>query len=381
MLCPHIIGGVGEGKHFLFRTGAKWVKFVHGFEASRPPSDPTEPDWPADTKMVGRYVYPGEFLPIDVFNRGEDPVQAAEYYYRSYLREHVIENPRIKYWETSNEPGMGTWNGDGIRVLDYMRTLAAFNRRMVELLAADNRRAVIGNFSVGVPDLPEHDRLHVWREFYPALKAAHEAGGYLGLHEYSNGLTEWDTWLQYRYRWALKYLDEAGLSGLRILITEFGADNLPGDGKPWRQMFDGDPTRYADFLSAYIARVQNDYPRVEAAFLFTFGAKDLWHEHNVDDVGFTDAWLARRPSSPEEKPPIVQPKPSDGATHVVSGAQMLNVRLFPWIGSELPPIMDRLPGGTRVKQYGTEFALGAYRWICISPSGNRWVRGDYLKRA
>ena len=51
----------------------------------------------------------------------------------------------------------------------------------IKILHENNRKACIGNFAVGNPDLKED----IISAFYPAIDAALEYNGILGLHEYS----------------------------------------------------------------------------------------------------------------------------------------------------------------------------------------------------
>jgi len=62
-----------------------------------------------------------------------------------------------------------------------MKWYAKFEKKRVELLAANDRKACIGNFSTGMPPA-ERD---IWEAFYPAIDAAISNGGVLGLHEHS----------------------------------------------------------------------------------------------------------------------------------------------------------------------------------------------------
>lgn len=308
MLSPHIIGGRGDGADFVKRTGAKWAKLVFGFDEAGKPGN-----FPEGTKFVGRATGTDMVKPIDAVREGSDPVKFAEEFYAAQVRPHLIANPKIMYWESGNEPVVGS-GADGTSALTAMRWLAAFDKRFVQLCAADGRKAVIGNFSVGVPDLPEFDRFFLWREYLPALQEAMLNGAYLGLHEYTNNNPAWDTWLQYRHTWVLSFLDKMNLQKLRILITEAGTDSLPGGGRPWKDMFGGDVDAYATCMAGYVGRTQQNYPRVEAVFIFTYGDADGWRDHNLDGSGFTDAWLKVRPAPPIEIPP--PPPPVNKATGI-----------------------------------------------------------------
>lgn len=384
MLSAHTLDGMGDGLDFTIRTDSRWIKLANNLGDSERRDVSGNYQIPNSVNILGRWVMADEFEPIRCVQDGADPVAIANGVYDSIVREKVLSHPRISYWEVCNEPVTGSWKNDGLNTIKYMQALNRYCLQMATRLVADGKKPVIGNFSVGTPDLPEHDRLIIWKEFYPALKYTMDVGGRLGLHEYTNGVATWETWLQLRYKWVLRYLDSAGLSALRILVTESGTDYLP-DGGPWREMF-SDVDAYARVMSDYISKCQADYPRVEAVFLFTFGGASGWPKHNVDGVGFTDAWLRVRPVFRPSPIPVivpvvapVTPVPSDGATHVVN-ADVLNIRMFPWTGNVVPPVVSRFSRGQRVTQYGPDFVVGNSRWVCVSPNGNLWVSGAYLKR-
>jgi hypothetical protein len=146
----------------------------------------------------------------------------------------------VDAWEGYNEPVPGSE--------DEMRRLADIEAERVRLLAQDGLRAVVGNFGTGQPPL------EWWPAFRPALEAAREHDGYLGLHEYS-APTMWyhsdapplqfdgdrghEGWLTLRYRKVYRqYLEPWGLR-LPLLITECGVDGLVNDrpgppGRGWK---------------------------------------------------------------------------------------------------------------------------------------------------
>jgi hypothetical protein len=108
----------------------------------------------------------------------------------------------------------------------------------VRLLASAGRKACIGSFSVGNPDLP------LWPHFYPAIDAALAHGGILGLHEYGTPMQQyWDEgagegWLCGRYRKVYRqYLLPSGRP-IPLAVTETGVDVVPPVG--WKNHFTGD---------------------------------------------------------------------------------------------------------------------------------------------
>ena len=145
-------------------------------------------------------------------------------------------------WEAYNEPVPGN--------PDEMKRLAEFEAERTRLLAERGLRSVVGNFGVGQPPL------EWWEYFFPALQAAKQYNGWLGLHEYSAptmyygstsegegrypGISPQDSgWLTLRYRKVYNdILLPAGL-GLPLVMTELGIDGLvtnrpgPPDALGW----------------------------------------------------------------------------------------------------------------------------------------------------
>jgi hypothetical protein len=182
---------------------------------------------------------------------------------------------------------------------DEMKRLAEFEAERTRLLGQAGIRSCIGNFATGQP------ALELWPDFFPALQAAREYNGYLGLHEYSapymwfgsgsfqlqEGVNEGDEgWLTLRYRKVYrKYIQPAGLE-LPLLITETGIDgqvgNRPGPGGLGWQDFQGfwkgegmvrttAPGFYVEQLAWYDAELQQD-DYVKGASIFALAAPSGW---------------------------------------------------------------------------------------------------------
>ena len=174
------------------------------------------------TKIIGRAYLATQ--PMD----GDPVLRAWEWWNR--MRSLILQYPQIDYWEGYNEPVIQT-----TAVMDWY---ARFEVERVRLLATEGRRACIGSFSVGNPDLP------LWPAFFPAIDAALANGGILGLHEYGTPMQQyWDAgvgegWLCGRYRKV--YRQHLIPSGRRIplAITETGVDVVPPVG--WKNHFTGD---------------------------------------------------------------------------------------------------------------------------------------------
>lgn len=156
-----------------------------------------------------------------------DPVEAARAFFRRQVDKYRTYRG-VDYWEGWNEPSATT--------AAEMTWYATFEAERVRLLAEIGCRACIGNFPVGSPG-----NLDLWPYFFPALRAAKQNHGLLGLHEYgwpwmdnyfgknqiNPGEDEGDTgWTTGRYRKIYRaYLIPHDLA-LPLAITECGLDTV-----------------------------------------------------------------------------------------------------------------------------------------------------------
>ena len=101
----------------------------------------------------------------------------------------------------------------------------------MKLLASNGKRAAVGQFSVGVPDVTTPSIIEA---FYPAIDAAIAARGVFSLHEYSSPLlsscysgsnASGSGWTTGRYRkWYQDFLVPTGRGSIPLVITEGGID-------------------------------------------------------------------------------------------------------------------------------------------------------------
>jgi hypothetical protein len=248
------------------------------------------------TLLVGRI-----YLPQLDLGALHDPVGTAHSFAEKLLP--IATEPRrlaaFDGWEAYNEPVPFD--------VAQMERLAAFEVQRVRLLAAAGVRSVIGNFGTGQPPL------EFWPHFRPALEAAIEHHGYLGLHEYSAPTMQFGTpqdplgwrvdpaqegWLTLRYRKVYRgYLEPNGLV-LPLLLTEVGIDGLVTDrpgppGMGWQDFADywdelgmgkDAPGNYVEQLAWYDAHLQQD-DYVLGAAIFAAAASPGWETYELlDDV-------------------------------------------------------------------------------------------------
>jgi len=263
-----------------------------------------DPNFVKDLKALSprTYIVARLHLPQLDLDRLQDPVGHARQFAEALLP--IATEPRrhaaIDAWEAYNEPVAAN--------SDQMKRLADFEAERTRVLAGEGVRSVVGNFGTG------HPALDLWEAFRPALEAALEHGGYLGLHEYSAptiafGTTREDLrtaptpadegWLTLRYRKVYRqFLIPWGLK-VPLFITECGIDGLVGDrpgppGKGWRDFVDfweglgmgpDGPGNYVEQLAWYDAALQQD-DYVLGAAIFAAAASPGWESYEVLDEPF-----------------------------------------------------------------------------------------------
>ena len=249
------------------------------------------------TKLIGRIDLPQLHL------ESIDPVAAAKEFVDALLvyADDGRRRETFDGWEAYNEPVPG--NGD------EMAKLADFEAERTRLLAERGIRSVIGNFGTGQPPL------EMWDRFLPALQAAKQYDGWLGLHEYSAptiyhlstrdgagrypGVTAGDTgWLTLRYRQVYnQILRPAGLE-IPLVMTELGVDGLVAD-RPgplnahgwmdfqqyWAENGYGlwGPGAYVEQLVWYDQAMQQD-AYVIGGTIYALAASPGWHTYEIGGV-------------------------------------------------------------------------------------------------
>jgi hypothetical protein len=243
------------------------------------------------TRIVGRVT-------LDQLDLNREDMAAAARHAVDAVLPLALDERRlglVDAWEGYNEPVAGDEN--------QMRKLADLEVERVRLLAERGLRAVVGNFGAGQPPL------EWWPAFRPALQAAWDQGGYLGLHEYS-APTIWfnttrapldfradpadDGWLTLRYRKVYRqFLIPWGLR-LPLLLTELGIDGQvrdrpgpPGEGWKdfagyWAELGMGPdaPGNYVEQLAWYDSQMQLD-DHVYGAALFAMTAFEEWKSYEL----------------------------------------------------------------------------------------------------
>lgn len=355
-LGPHCLKHTREARD-LVAAGSPVVKMVAGygqteeFIAANP-----------NVTIIGREI-PREYA-HDQYHAGLSPRASAE----RIVQEQVSiyrANGRIRYWEGHNEPSWGGPNDDGaLRAMEWYGRHEAERLRLLNDLGL---RGVIGNFSTGYPEISNglkkpHRRpdLRMWEAFLPAVEAAKQYNGILGLHEYGGPWMWWLTgrylaencpenrdgpgwgddlgsagWLTLRYRQVYDLvLKPHGLGDVPLVITECGTDSVGGacqGGRsgPWRHIIpywmthngEGDPIDYwrgrerdperyyAEQLIWYDRELQRD-PYVLGVTLFTFGTlSHTWIPYDLIGTRTVQHLIEHVRRSASEAPPDPAPGP------------------------------------------------------------------------
>jgi hypothetical protein len=277
---PSLFDLIGTRNVALVKTLELDANFVRQIKETSP-----------DTLLVGRIHLPQ--LDLSAI----DPQMEARRFVELLLP--IAGDPeRMKWfdaWEAYNEP-VPADNA-------AMRRLADFEAERTRLLAQAGIRSVIGNFGTGQPPL------EFWPDFLPAVQAAKEHHGYLGLHEYSAPTMQFGTgknqldpsadegdegWLTLRYRKVYRqFLIPNGLT-VPLLITECGIDgtvgNRPGPiGRGWKDfveywaeigMGEDGPGNYIEQLAWYDAELYRD-EYVKGAAIFAAAASKGWESYEI----------------------------------------------------------------------------------------------------
>lgn len=171
-----------------------------------------------------------------------------------------------------------------------------FEIERMRLLHNSGRRAVVGNWSVGVP----HERS--WYKYEGMLRAM-SPGDFVGLHEYWSDNADIDN----RYHVARFALPEVApyLSGKKLVITEAGRDYMSDTkaGAPGWRLTTDENGFYADLEK--VGALYDTFGNVLGATIYQEGSLD----HRWDAFKVGSLWprvVASYPAAPVEGP-VFQP--------------------------------------------------------------------------
>lgn len=244
-LCPHVLVPTDDAMRMM-EAGSPLIKLVNDFGSA----SEAHARFP-NAILLGRVWEGGEHDATKYYREGWSYQDAA----RAQVdrqKQQYLANPLIRIWEGPNEQVFG--GGDDPENVKAIGWYGHYEAERLRLLNEIGLRGCVGNFATGNPDMPEKDRMAMWRAFLPAVQAAKQYGGILGLHEYSSPWMWYHTgkyqkpnhpkyqgaaadagkygWLTLRYRMIYDMLlIPQGLGDVPLVITEFGLDRA-GDQPP-----------------------------------------------------------------------------------------------------------------------------------------------------
>lgn len=218
---PHIINGAGPHLDVLRRWQPRLALVL----------DPAADDLRAFKAACPRTIIVGRiYRPDDEVNERirANPAAAARWAHEIATANSAVRSNLCDYVQVANEVCQ-QWDG--------LPLLNDFELERMRLADAAGYKCALFGFSVGNPDLPEHDRLALWRLVYAALTHAEARGHCIALHQY--GAPDlWGPRAKGGADWLLHRLEHQVLPRLpfkrvKFAVTEYGIDGLLLDGL-WR---------------------------------------------------------------------------------------------------------------------------------------------------
>ena len=184
-------------------------------------------------------------------------------------------SPHVDYWQFANEV---------LQDVDGLPLLNSFEHPRMALADESDYKSAVFGFSVGNPDLPEHDRMEHWREVYPAIAYAEEHDHIVAVHQY--GMP--DLWgPDDLYDWHIHRLEHQVLrllpfKSVRFAVTEFGIDGMIRGSEPagWQQFTDAEG--YVQQLLKAASYLERFSGRVLGYAVFTLGHFPPWQTYEIE---------------------------------------------------------------------------------------------------
>lgn len=321
---PHIINGASPHLDVLRRWQPRLALIL----------DPDADDVRAlraacpKTVVIGRIYRPDGEVSQRIL---ADPDAAARWAHDLALGNRAVCAGLLDYVQIANEVCQ-FWDG-----LPALNAFELARMRLAE--AAGAYKCALFGFSVGNPDLPEHDRMALWRRVYPAIAQAEKAGHCIAVHQY--GAPDlWGPLEKGGANWLLHRLEHQVLPRLpykrvQFAVTEYGIDGLLLDGirhvnsefgvgvcmasKDVTVRSAAGPAGWQTFTTAedYVRQLSNvgQYltqfsDRVLGYAVFTLGHNAPWASYDI--AGEVARRLANAAMPP--LPPTPTPTPTPGGT-------------------------------------------------------------------
>lgn len=270
---PHIIGSIRPHLEVLSRWRPRMITLL----------DPSPDDLLAlrdvcpDSTIVARIFVQDHEMSDRIRN---DPAEAAQWAHENTLTRMAYG---VDYWQVANEVHQ---DAEGLPLLNK------FELARMALAEEAGYRCAILAFSVGNPDLPENDRMAVWRHVYPALARAEANGHVVALHQYGmpdlwgpNNAYDW-----YIYRLEHQVLRRLPFRRLKFAVTEYGIDGLIRGNEPsgWQNFTT--PEGYVEQLLKCGRYLERYSGQVLGYTIFTLGHYNPWQSYDI--IGKAAAYLA-----------------------------------------------------------------------------------------
>lgn len=262
MIGPHIIGSISAHYDRLRRWQPRLILVL----------DPSP-----DQVRELRQICPKSFIVGRVYRPDQEveqriranPQEAARWAHNAIMERFT---PEVNAWQLENEV-LQQW--DGLPLLNQ------FALERMRLADEQGYKAAILAFSVGNPDLPQNDRMALWRQVYPSLAYADQHDHVVVVHQYgAPHLRDPDAnW--YIHRLEHQVLPQLPFSRVKFACTEFGIDNrINHQESGWRGSTDAQ-SYTADLINIgqYLERYQD---RVHGYAVFTLGNTNPWQSYDID---------------------------------------------------------------------------------------------------
>ncbi len=270
---PHIINSVRPHLDALSRWKPRLITIL----------DPHPDDMLALRDVCPESVVVGRiFVPDHEVNERirANPVAAAQWAHELTLQRRA---DGVDYWQIANEV---------LQEQSQLPLLNTFELERMQLAQRAGYRCAIMGFSVGNPDLPEHDRMAAWRLVYPALEFAERNGHVVALHQYGmpdlwgpNNAYDW-----YIYRLEHQVLRRLPFRRLKFAVTEYGIDGMIRGDQPAGWQTFTTPEGYVEQLLKCARYVERFSGQILGYSIFTLGHHHPWQTYDI--AGKTVAYLA-----------------------------------------------------------------------------------------
>lgn len=201
-----------------------------------------------------------------------DPQDAAQWAHDKTLERMT---PHVDYWQFANE------------ILQDAASLPLLNEFELARMALAEQAGylcAIFAFSVGNPDLPEADRMALWRLVYPAIEHAEQQEHIIAVHQYGTP----DLWGPEAdlSHWLINRLEHQVLRRLpykkvKFAVTEYGIDGMINQADPAGWQVLSDTNRYVNQLLENGTYLEYFSGRVLGYAVFTLGHNPPWSSYDI----------------------------------------------------------------------------------------------------